>query len=70
MKMENSTFMKVDEVAAEMGTSNSFAYKIIKQLNTELEAKGFITVAGKVSRQYFHERVYGYGKEGMKNAGV
>jgi hypothetical protein len=53
-----------------MGTSNSFAYKIIKQLNTELEAKGFITVAGKVSRQYFHERVYGYGKEGMKNAGV
>lgn len=32
------------------------AYKIIKELNQELEKKGYITVAGRVPRKYFFER--------------
>ena len=36
-----------------------YAYKIIRQLNEELKAKGFITIAGRVNRQYFNERLYG-----------
>ena len=31
----NRTFMTVEEVAAEMGVSKSYAYKIVKQLNEE-----------------------------------
>lgn len=39
--MENK-FMRVEEVAAELDVSVSYAYKIIKQLNNELKAKGFV----------------------------
>lgn len=51
--------MRADEVAEELDVSKAYAYKIIRQLNDELSAKGFITVAGRVSRQYFSERIYG-----------
>ena len=40
-----------------------YAYKLIRKLNEELKAKGFITIAGRVNRQYFYERLYGAGKE-------
>lgn len=55
----DKTFMRADEVAEELDVSKAYAYKIIRQLNDELSAKGFITVAGRVSRQYFSERIYG-----------
>ena len=67
--MENK-FMRVEEVAAELDVSVSYAYKIIKQLNDELKAKGFLIISGRVNRQYFNERLYGAGKEGVGNAGV
>ena len=56
--MENK-FIRVDEVAKELDVSKPYAYKIIRQLNGELKAKGFITIAGRVNRQYFNERLYG-----------
>ena len=46
-------FMKVEDVAAELGVSRSFAYKVIQELNKELKAKGYLTVAGRVNRKYF-----------------
>ena len=60
--MENK-FMRVDEVARELGISESYAYKVIRSLNNELKAKGFLTISGRVNRQYFNERLYGAGKE-------
>lgn len=57
--MTNKTFIRVDEVAEELDVSKAYAYKIIRQLNDELSAKGFITVAGRISRQYFNEKIYG-----------
>ena len=36
--------MKVDEVAAELGVSNSYAYKLIRELNKELKAAGCIVI--------------------------
>ncbi len=45
-----------------LGVSDGMAYRIIRQLNEELEAKGFHTVAGRVSRQYFEECYYGISK--------
>ena len=61
--MDNKLFMRADEVAKELGVSQAYAYKLIKELNEELKAKGFITITGRVNRQYFYERLYGAGKE-------
>ena len=62
-------FMRVEEVAVELGVSVSYAYKVIQRLNNELKEQGFVTIAGRISRQYFNERVYGSGKEDFRNAG-
>ena len=55
--------LTVSEVAEELGVSKSFAYKLIKQLNAELKEQGFITVAGRVNRHYFYEKLYGAEKK-------
>ena len=67
--MENK-FLRVEEVAAELGVSVSYAYKVIRMLNDELKEKGFITIAGRINRQYFNERIYGAEKEDLRNAGL
>lgn len=59
--MENK-FIRVEEVAQELCVSKPYAYKLIKRLNEELKAQGFITIAGQINRQYFNERFYGAGK--------
>jgi DNA-binding IscR family transcriptional regulator len=58
----NNTFIRVDEVAAALGISKSYAYKIVREMNNDLKRKGFITIAGRVSKQYFEEKFYGYQK--------
>ena len=60
--MENR-FIRADDVSQELNVSKPYAYKLIRKLNEELKAKGFITIAGRVNRQYFYERLYGVGKE-------
>ena len=57
--MENKRFLNVDDVARYMEISVPMAYKIIRKLNDELSAKGYLTVAGRVSRSYFEQKVYG-----------
>ncbi len=57
--MEQSVFISAQEVADMLGISKSKAYRIVRELNEELEAKGFITVAGRVSRKFFEEKFYG-----------
>ena len=62
--MESTSFMRVDEVAQELGISKSYAYKIVQKLNTELKEKGFMTISGRVNKQYFMERTcYGAKKK-------
>ena len=62
--MESTSFMKVDEVAQELGISKSYAYKIVQKLNVELKEKGFMTISGRVNKQYFIERTcYGATKK-------
>ena len=55
-EMENTSFMRVEEVAQELGVSKSYAYKIVQKLNEELKNKGFLTISGRVNKQYFMER--------------
>ena len=62
--MESTSFMRVDEVARELGISKSYAYKIVQKLNVELKEKGFMTISGRVNKQYFMERTsYGATKK-------
>lgn len=57
--MGDKNFLNVEDVAKYMDISVPMAYKIIRKLNDELKKQGFITVAGKVSRRYFEQKVYG-----------
>lgn len=57
-------FIKAAEVAQELEVSVPYAYKLIKKLNKELEEKGFITISGRVNRQYFYERLYNGSQNG------
>lgn len=52
-------FMNVKEVMEVLEVSESYAYKLMKRLNRELQAMGCQTIAGKVDRKYFYEQFYG-----------
>ena len=57
--MAGQIFMRVDEVAAELGVSKPYAYKLIKKMNEELKQTGCITISGRIDRKFFHEKFYG-----------
>lgn len=57
--MNEKKYMRVEDVAAYMEISIPMAYKIIRRLNSELSAQGYLVVAGRVSRHYFEQKVYG-----------
>lgn len=46
----STTFMKVQDVADELGVSKSYAYKIVQKLNDELKSQGFKEVQGSNQR--------------------
>ena len=54
--MSETMFMRVEEVAEEMGVYIPYAYKLIRRLNKELQATGCITIAGRIDRKFFHEK--------------
>lgn len=58
--MTECLFIKADEVVKMLGVSQSEAYRIIKKLNEEMAAKGYITINGRVNRKYLEEQIYGY----------
>jgi hypothetical protein len=57
--MSDKTFLRAEEVAKELGVSTAYAYKLIRRLNVDLQRRGFITINGRVSKQYFREKLYG-----------
>ena len=57
--MSSEMFITVAEVAKDFGVSKGYAYSIVKKLNDELKEKGYLIVCGRVSRQYYIERVHG-----------
>ena len=61
--MVEKNYFDVDEVAQAMGISRSYAYKVVRQLNAELAKMGYLTVSGRVNRQYFQERTCYGGKQ-------
>lgn len=57
--MKKELFIKVEEIAKDLGVSKPYAYKLVREMNEELKVKGFMTIAGRVSRQYYEEKFYG-----------
>ncbi|MCC0751311.1 hypothetical protein KGF47_11280 [Clostridioides sp. ZZV13-5731] len=55
-KVNNSGYYKVKEVAEILEVAESTAYKIMRDLNKELQKKGYWTFAGKVPKTYLEER--------------
>lgn len=70
--MHNELFIFADEIAEQLNVSRAFAYKIIKNLNDELKAKGFLTISCRGSRAFYEERVYGISNmlEGERNGNI
>ena len=55
---ENKQFIGAKEICEIVDCGLTMAYGIIRQLNEELEAKGYLVFRGKVYRKYFMERLY------------
>lgn len=53
----NEYFITVTEVMEMLHVKEGQAYKMMRQCNEELKAKGFLIVRGRVPRAYFLERV-------------
>ena len=53
----SNTFMRVEDVAEELSVSKSYAYKIVQKLNAELKNMGYLTIAGRINKQYFTEKL-------------
>jgi DNA-binding IscR family transcriptional regulator len=49
--------MTVEEVAQELGVSKSYAYKVVRDLNAELQRLGYITVSGRVNTNFFRKKL-------------
>lgn len=62
----NKQFLTAPELADLVGVSLSKAYGYIRQMNAELQQKGFLTVRGKVNRNYAFER---FGLEAVRDGG-
>ena len=52
------SYLNVEDVKRILGISASKAYVVIRQLNSELKAKGYIVIAGRVPKKYFMEKYY------------
>ena len=62
--------MRADDVAKELGISRSYAYKLIRQHNQELKERGFLTIAGRINRDYLKERLYATESGVKQNVGL
>ena len=53
-------YLTAKEVAEVTGASQGKAYGIIREVNEELKAAGYITIAGKVPVAFFRKKYYGF----------
>lgn len=66
--IRDKRFLTATDISEITGASKSYGYTLIKQLNNELEKKGFLVIPGKVISTYFYERFFG--KEIDKDASI
>lgn len=52
-------FYSADDLVEMLDVSKASSYKIIRELNDELKALGYIVLQGKVPKAYFEQKWYG-----------
>lgn len=57
---EQNYLLTAEDVAETLGVSKGHAYKLIRELNAELQSKGYLVVAGKVPKAFWETKFYGY----------
>lgn len=57
MNVPCDKFYSVEDVMSILGVGKSKAYQVMKKFNDELEAEGYFTVSGRVSKSYFDSRM-------------
>ena len=62
--------IKASEIQGLLGVSKAGAYRIIQELNNDLQLKGYRTVQGKTSRKFFYENYYLIGMEGFQYVSI
>ena len=65
--MSEQYFLRAEDVQEVLGCSHSHAYKVIRDLNTEIKALGYMTMTGRVEKSYLMKR---YGLDGGIHAGI
>ena len=56
----NLNMMNAEDVEREIGVSKGYAYKLIREMNKELVANGYVVVAGKIPRAFWEKKFYGF----------
>ncbi len=56
--MKTKLFYDAQDIMEIMGIKKSSAYRLINELNKELNDKGILTQGGVIRADYFKERVY------------
>ena len=51
-------FLRVSDVEEILGVSESYAYKLIRKLNKEMQDLGFQTIQGRIDTKFFYEQFY------------
>lgn len=58
-EQETNIFYTAKDIQSMLGISRSKAYDLVKNLNSELEGKGYLVIPGKIPKKYLAERCYG-----------
>lgn len=54
-KCMEKMFLRVADVMEILGVSESYAYKLIRKLNKEMQEMGFQTIQGRIDTKFFYE---------------
>ena len=58
MNITERKMLNAKQVAELLELSDSYAYKVIDQLNKELSKAGYLTISGKVDSLYLYKRFF------------
>ena len=56
---KNSLYYSAADIQEMLEVSRSVAYKLLRQMNAELEEQGYIVIPGRVPKKFFAEHIYG-----------
>ena len=56
-KKYEKIMLTVDDVAEILGIKRSRAYTVIREMNSELAAKGKLTIRGRINKKFFESKI-------------